>query len=199
MISYLIIAANVLISFSCFSNRELFLKLSFIPYRVVKFNEWYRVITHGFVHADTMHLLVNMFTFWSFGTYMESLFGTMGFSKLSYIGLYFGGMIIASVHDIIKQRNNPNYISVGASGAVSAILFASIVFNPWGKILLFAIVPIPGILFGVLYLVYCQYMGRKGADNINHNAHFYGAVYGFLYPILLKPELLNVFVSRLFS
>lgn len=197
MISYLIIAANVLISFSCFSNRNLFLKLAFIPYRVVRFKEWHRVLTHGFVHADTMHLLINMFTFWSFGTYMEELFKTVGFNTVSYVGLYFGGMIMASVHDLIKQRNNPAYVSVGASGAVSAILFASIVFNPWGKILLFAIIPIPGILFGVLYLVYCQYMARKGEDNINHNAHFYGAVYGFLYPILLKPELLQLFISRL--
>lgn len=197
MISYLIIAANVLISFSCFSNRNMFMKLAFIPYRVVRFNEWHRILTHGFVHADTVHLLVNMFTFWSFGTYMEELFGTIGFSKFSYVGLYFGGMIVATIHDLVKQRNNPAYISVGASGAVSAILFASIVFNPWGKILLFAIIPIPGILFGVLYLIYCQYMARKGEDNINHNAHFYGAVYGFLYPILLKPELLQVFISRL--
>ena len=128
---------------------------------------------------------------------MEELFKTVGFNTVSYVGLYFGGMIMASVHDLIKQRNNPSYVSVGASGAVSAILFASIVFNPWGKILLFAIIPIPGILFGVLYLVYCQYMARKGEDNINHNAHFYGAVYGFLYPILLKPELLQLFISRL--
>lgn len=199
MFTYLIIASNILISFSCFSNGQLFYKLAFMPYRVVKYKEWYRILTHGFVHADTMHLLVNMFTFWSFGLYMEKLFGTIGFSKLSYIGLYFGGMIMASIHDLFQQRNNPNYVSVGASGAVSAILFASIIFNPWGKILLFAVIPIPGIVFGVLYLVYCQYMARKGEDNINHNAHFYGAVYGLIYPILLKPDLLNTFIGQLFG
>lgn len=197
MFSYLIIALNVLISFTCFSNAGLFYKLALSPYRVIKNNEWYRLLTHGFVHADTTHLLVNMFTFWCFGTYMEQLFEMAGFNTVSYIGLYFGGMIMASLHDLISQRNNPNYLSVGASGAVSAILFASVVFDPWGKIYLFAILPIPGILFAVLYLVYCRYMAQKGEDNINHNAHFYGAIYGFLYPIVLSPGLLLLFISRL--
>lgn len=197
MFTYLLIAANVLISYSCFSNNGLFYRLAYIPYRVIRDKEWYRVFTHGFVHADMTHLLVNMFTFWSFGTYMEELFEEVGFNKISYVGLYFGGMVMASIHDLITKRDQPNYVSVGASGAVSAILFASIVFNPWGKILLFAIIPIPGILFGVLYLVYCQYMSRKSVDHVNHNAHFYGAVYGFLYPILLNPDLLNQFIEML--
>ncbi|MDR0348589.1 MAG: rhomboid family intramembrane serine protease [Tannerella sp.] len=197
MFTYLIIAANVLISFSCFSNSRLFYQLAFVPYRAVRHHEWYRLATHGFVHADTTHLLINMFTFWSFGTFVEKLFEITDFSKSSYIGLYFGGMIIASIHDLVKQRHNPDYVSVGASGAVSAVLFASILFNPWDKILLFAVLPIPGIVFGILYLLYCQYMARKGGDHINHNAHFYGAVYGFIYPILLNPELLGLFTSRL--
>lgn len=196
MITYIIIGITLLISFSCFSNRELFNKLAFIPYRMVRNKEWYRVITHGFVHADSLHLLVNMFTFWSFGTYIEKYFRYMGFNTLAFVGLYFGGMIIASLFDLIRQHNNPYYVSIGASGAVSAVLFSSILFDPWGKILLFAVLPIPGILFGVLYLVYCQYMAKKGGDNINHNAHFYGAVFGFIYPILLEPNLFRVFLTQ---
>ncbi|MDH6343938.1 membrane associated rhomboid family serine protease [Parabacteroides sp. PFB2-12] len=196
MITYILIGITLLISFNCFSNRNLFLKLAFVPYRAVKNHEWYRLVTHGFVHADSMHLLVNMFTFWSFGTYIEKYFNYMGMGSMAYLGLYFGGMIVASLFDVVKQYNNPYYISVGASGAVSAVLFSSILFNPWGKILLFAILPIPGILFGVLYLVYCQYMAKKGGDNINHNAHFYGAVFGFVYPILLNPMLLKGFLSH---
>lgn len=196
MITYILIGITLLISFNCFSNRNLFLKLAFVPYRAVKNHEWYRLVTHGFVHADSMHLLVNMFTFWSFGTYIEKYFNYMGMGSMAYLGLYFGGMIVASLFDVVKQYNNPHFISVGASGAVSAILFSSILFNPWGKILLFAILPIPGILFGVLYLVYCQYMAKKGGDNINHNAHFYGAVFGFVYPILLNPMLLKGFLSH---
>jgi len=137
-----------------------------------------------------------MFTFWSFGTYIEKYFNYLGFGMLGYIGLYLGGMIVASLFDVVKYRNNPNYVSIGASGAVSAVLFSSILFDPWGKILLFAVLPVPGILFGVLYLVYCQYMAKKGGDNINHNAHFYGAVYGLIYPILLNPVLFKGFLSH---
>lgn len=196
MITYIIIGVTLLVSFNCFSNQRLFYQLAFIPYRMVKNHEWYRILTHGFVHADSMHLLVNMFTFWSFGTYIEKYFNYLGFGTLGYIGLYVGGMIFASLFDVIKYRNNPNYVSIGASGAVSAVLFSSILFDPWGKILLFAVLPIPGILFGVLYLVYCQYMAKKGGDNINHNAHFYGAVYGFVYPILLNPALFKGFLGH---
>lgn len=197
MITYLIIGTATIVSFICFDRRDLFNKLSFNPYAIFKRNEWYRIITHGFVHADTMHLLVNMFTLWSFGVYMESLFASIGFSKLSFFGLYFGGMIFASLYDLFKYHDNIYYQSIGASGAVSAVLFSSIIFNPWGKILLFAVIPIPGILFGVLYLVYCQYMAKQSSDNINHNAHFYGALFGLFYPILLRPSLLSDFLSML--
>ncbi|RHJ82371.1 rhomboid family intramembrane serine protease [Parabacteroides sp. AM08-6] len=195
MITYLIIGVTVVVSYLCFQNESLFRKLAFIPYRTVRDNEWYRLITHGFVHADMTHLLVNMFTFWSFGLYMEKLFPYVGFGKFAYLGLYFGGMIAASLYDLIRRRNNPYYMSIGASGAVSAVLFTSIFFDPWGKILFFAILPIPGIIFGVLYLAYCQYMAKRVGDNINHNAHFYGALYGFLYPIFLDPSLIQRFLS----
>nr|WP_203558449.1 rhomboid family intramembrane serine protease [Bacteroides sp. 519] len=197
--TYLIIGITVVVSFMCFGNRALFEKLAFIPYLAVKEKQWYRLITHGFVHADTVHLLVNMFTFWSFGVYMEFLFEYMGHGRLAFFILYFGGMIVASLYDLIKKNNNPYYISVGASGAVSAVLFSSIFFDPWGEILLFAIIPIPGILFGVLYLVYCQYMAKRGGDNINHNAHFYGAVYGFLFPLILNPLYVDAFIEGLFG
>ena len=196
MMTYIILGLTVVVSFLCFNNRELFMKLALIPYRVVKDNEWYRMVSHGFVHADMGHLVVNMFTFWSFGAYMERLFQYVGFGKWAFLLLYFGGMIVASFYDLAKHRGNPYYVSIGASGAVSAVLFASIFFDPWGKILFFGVLPIPGLLFGILYLVYCQYMNRRGGDNINHNAHFYGAVYGFLLPALLRPGLISVFLSH---
>ena len=196
MITYLIIGITVVVSYLCFNNAGLFRKLAFIPYRTIRDNEWYRVITHGFVHADTMHLLVNMFTFWSFGTYMEDMYQYAGFGKLGYIGLYFGGMIAASIYDLIKRRNDPYYVSIGASGAVSAVLFSAIFFDPWGKILLFAVIPVPGIVFGFLYLAYCQYMAKQVGDHINHNAHFYGALYGFLFPLVLHPSSIQAFLSH---
>lgn len=196
MITYVIIGLTVLVSFLCFSNRQLFEKLSLNPFRTVHKGEWYRLVTHGFVHADFTHLFVNMFTYWSFGAYMESIFGMMGYGIWVYLVLYFGGMIAASLYDLFRHRNDPYYSSIGASGAVSAVLFATIFLNPWEQILLFAVIPIPGILFGILYLLYCQYMARQGGGNINHNAHFYGAVFGFLYPILLEPRLLQLFLSH---
>ena len=126
MITYLIIGITVVLSFICFSNRELFMKLAFIPYRTIRNHEYYRIVTHGFIHADMTHLLVNMFTFWSFGLYIERTFRYMGFGKGAYLALYFGGMIVASLYDLIKRRNDPYYVSIGASGAVSAVLFTSI-------------------------------------------------------------------------
>lgn len=196
MLTYTLIAITVLVSMLCFNNAQLFGKLSLKPYRVVHANEWYRLITHGFVHADWMHLFVNMFTFWSFGQYIENAFQYMGFGKWAFLLLYFGGMIVASVNDIIRYRNASWYTSIGASGAVAAVLFTAIFLNPWDKILLFAAIPIPGIVFGLLYLAYCQYMARRGGDHINHNAHFYGAVFGFIFPILLEPRLFQVFIQH---
>lgn len=198
MLSYLIIGITVVVSYKCFGRADLVNKLSFNSYAIIRRNEWYRLVTHGFIHADTMHLLINMFTFWSFGTYMESSFTTIGLGGgWGFMSLYFGGMIFSSLYDLYKYRDNLFYQSIGASGAVSAVLFASILLQPWGKILLFAILPVPGIVFGVLYLMYCQYMAKRASDNVNHNAHFYGAIYGLLCPILLQPSLLNSFIRQL--
>ena len=196
MCTYIIIAATVIISFTCFKDNQLFNKLALKPFRIIHSGEWFRIISHGFVHGDGMHLFVNMFTFWSFGQYMEKAFRYFGIGSWAFLILYFGGMIVASLHDVIRYRNASWYTSIGASGAVSAVLFSAIFLNPWDKILLFAAIPIPGILFGGLYLFYCQYMARRGGDSINHNAHFYGALYGFVFPALLKPELFTAFLRH---
>ena len=200
MITYCIIGLTVLVSFLCFNQPVLYQRFAFNSYAIFRANEWYRLITHGFIHANSTHLLVNMFTLWSFGVYMERLFTVTELGGIwGYQGLYFGGMIFASCYDLVKQRNNPAYYSVGASGAISALLFASILFDPWSKILLFAILPVPGVVFGALYLVYCQHMAKKSADYINHNAHFYGAVFGLIFPIMLHPPVLLLFIDRLIS
>ena len=128
MLTYFIIAVTFVISIICFSNNRLFDKLSLKPYRVIHAKEWYRIITHGFVHADWIHLLVNMFTFWSFGQYMESAFQYLGFGIWGFLLLYFGGMFVASISDLIKYRNTGWYTSIGASGAVSSVLFHGIKF-----------------------------------------------------------------------
>lgn len=196
MTTYIILGITVVVSILCFNNTALFRRLSLSPYRIIHAREWYRIITHGFVHGDWVHLFVNMFTFYSFGEYIEYIFAQLGFGNGAFLLLYFGGMVIASIPDVIRYRNASWYDSIGASGAVSAVLFTAIFLNPWDKILLFAAIPIPGIVFGVLYLIYCQYMAKHSQDNINHNAHFYGAIYGFLFPILLEPQLFHVFLSH---
>jgi membrane associated rhomboid family serine protease len=199
MITTGIIIVTAVVSIACFNNEALFGRLSFSAFRAVRCGEWYRLLSHGFVHAGWAHLFVNMFTFYSFGQFMEGAFEQLGHGTWAFLLLYFGGMLVASIHDLVKRRDDPYYLSVGASGAVSAVLFAAIFLRPWDKIYLFALLPVPGILFGGVYLLYCQYMARRGGDNINHNAHFYGAVYGFLFPVCVEPGLAGYFWEQLMN
>jgi membrane associated rhomboid family serine protease len=142
-----------------------------------------------------------MIVLYSFGTaverFFEMYFGMSG--SAYYLILFFGSVISSTLLSMYKERNNPYYNAVGASGAVSAILFAAIFFDPWNNIYFFGILPIPGIIFGGLYLYYSYYMSTKKADNIGHDAHFLGAIFGILLPILLKPSLLIVFFNLLFG
>jgi membrane associated rhomboid family serine protease len=107
-------------------------------------------------------------------------------------------MVIATISTVIKHKNNPQYNAIGASGAVSAVVFTYIFFSPTNSLLLMGVIPIPAIIFGVLYLIYSQYMARKSGGNVNHDAHFIGAVFGFIYPILLKPSLIYSFINQIF-
>lgn len=196
---YLIIAITGLVSFFAFSNRELFNKLSLQPYSIVHKKEYYRVLTHALVHADWSHLIINMFVLYMFGnSCLEDFYHTFGSGAISkFLLLYFSSILFSSVYSIYKHKNNAYYASIGASGAVMAVVFTSIFFDPWAKLWFFGVVPIPGILFGLIYLIYSLYMGKKGTDNIGHDAHFTGAIYGLIFPILLEPRLLSTFISRL--
>ena len=200
----IIVAITVLISIICFSNRQLFDKLLFNPYRVYHKKEYYRFITHAFVHADWMHLIVNMFVLFSFGQGLEMYLqelkqeGILNFPlPVYFLVIYFSALVVSSLTTLKKYRDSEFYSSVGASGAVSTVLFACIFFNPWQKLLFWAIIPIPGILFGVLYLWYSHYMSKRSNDNINHDAHLFGALYGLTFPILLDPRLFYVFINQL--
>ena len=201
--TYIIIAVTVLVSIACFNDRRLFAALALRPYEVWHRKQWWRLLTHGFVHGDWGHLLVNMIVFWSFGMATENILKTQQVAGVisewhtTYALLYFGGMAVASVYDVIKRRDDPNYTSIGASGAVSAVVFATIFFSPLSKIYLFGLIPIPGILFGILYLLYESYAGRRSGDGINHYAHIFGAVYGFIFPLLMSPSLIHVFLNGL--
>lgn len=204
--TFILIFITAVVSVSCLKNRTWFERLALVPYRTVHRREWYRAVTYGFVHGDNVHLIVNMYVLLSFGQHIERMFtayqhaGTIMSSYLTYGLLYFGGLVAAAAPDIVRKRNDPHYASIGASGAVAAVVFTSIFFNPWSKIYFFGIVPIPGIVFGILYLGYEQYMNRRQTrDGINHNAHLWGSLFGFVFPILVDPSLWNVFVQNLLN
>jgi len=201
-----LVVLTVGISYLAFQREQLFDKMLLSPYDAFHKKQWYKLVTHGFVHADWMHLIINMLVLFSFGRNVEYIFaqledyGVISNATLAYLLLYISAIIIASLSSLIKHKNNPNYRSVGASGAVSAIVFTHIFFQPWSKLYFYAVLPIPGIVFGLLYLGYAHYMSRKpGHDNINHEAHFFGAVYGLLFPIFLDTSLVHSFLTQLFG
>ncbi|MDR1022049.1 MAG: rhomboid family intramembrane serine protease [Prevotellaceae bacterium] len=199
----ILVAVTVLVSITALKQRPIFDKLLLSPYRMVYHKEWYRIVTHGFIHADYVHLAVNMIVLYSFGGAVEMWLdelhaeGMTSLPMLHYFALYFGGMVVATISTIAKHKDVYDYSAVGASGAVSAVLFTFIFFQPWSMLYLMGVIPVPGIVFGPLYLWYSSYMGRRSADNVNHDAHFYGAIFGFLYPIAIDPQLLVNFIRQL--
>ncbi|MDR0725851.1 MAG: rhomboid family intramembrane serine protease [Prevotellaceae bacterium] len=194
----LLTLVTVGLSILAFKNRELLNKLMLYPYIMARQrNQWYRIITHAFIHADWMHLIFNMIALWSFGAFVfNSLENMTSSPALHFFAMYFGAILFSSISDVTKQKNNQHYASLGASGAVSAVIFFSILLNPWTFIYVFFI-PCPGIVFGVLYLVYSNYMSKRGGDIINHDAHFYGAIFGILYPLFVKTGIYKHFLDKL--
>lgn len=197
-ITLIIIIFTCIVSITSFNRPDQIDKLSFWPYMINERKEWYRFITSGFVHADFMHLAFNMLTLWFFGNAMEQYFQLFFGSKFFFILLYVLGLILPDISSYFRQKDNIAYRAIGASGAVSAVLFSIIVFDPWMMIRVFFI-PLPAIVFGVLYLAYSWYMAKRGGDNIGHDVHFWGAVLGLVFPIVLKPELGLLFIERFLS
>ncbi len=196
-----ILAATVIVSLYCLSNREWFEKLQLQPYRVQHQKTFYELFSHGFVHADYIHLFVNMFVLWMMGGYVERVFrlelGDLG--SVYYGVLYFGGIIAATVPSLQKQKDNPYYAAVGASGAVSAVVFAFILLDPLQMLYVYGVLPIPAVVFGILYVAYERWQDKKGGDHIAHDAHLAGAVYGFLISILFNPQWFKQFINQLMS
>jgi membrane associated rhomboid family serine protease len=196
----ILIAITVAVSYAAFKSPKLMDQLQFNASKIYHRHEYHRLVTHAFIHANWEHLLVNMIVLFSFGQAIEAYF-KYNFGNnaiLDYVLLYFGGILVSNIYALIKHRNNYFYNSVGASGAVSAVLFAAIFFDPWQPILFFMILPIPGIIFAGLYLVYSYQMSMKQKDNVAHDAHFLGALFGFIFPILLNPQLFETFLDKLF-
>ncbi len=171
------------------------------PYGVKRNKEYFRFISSGFLHADFVHLFFNMFTLFFFGSALEKIFEVYNLGGIyAYLSLYILGLIVSDLPSYFKHKDDQGYHSLGASGAVSAVVFAVILFNPWGSIYLYGAIKISALVYAVLYIVYCIYMGKQGNDNINHDAHLWGAIFGFVFAIglvfALQPDLLKLILEE---
>jgi len=200
----ILIGLTVAISAYAWSNRDLLEAWIMEPYVMARNGQWYRLLTSGFLHADWSHLLFNMFAFYSFSPIVLSTLAQgygVGAGLGLFLLLYLGGIVVSDLPTYFKHRDDRGYRSLGASGGVASVLFASILLFPvsgrGGGIIIFPLpIPIQPFLFGFLYLAYSYYMGRRRGDNINHDAHFYGALYGVLLIIALVPGVLPNFVQQ---
>ena len=197
-ITYIIMAVTIALSFYAWKQPSVMAKFIFNPYMAQRRNEFHRFITSGFIHQDHMHLLLNMFSFYFFGLAVETvfagIFGSAG--SLMFILLYLAAIVVSEIPTYLKHKNNPGYNSLGASGGVAAIIFAFIIFRPVDNIYLYFI-PIPGFILGTLYIVFSWYQGRKSNDNINHDAHLYGALFGFVFCIIAYPKSISNFIYQI--
>lgn len=173
------------------------------PYAVHHGRQYWRFITSGFIHASTTHLLFNGLTLYFFGTVIEAYFGHFfgTFGQLLYVLLFVVGVIVSEIPTYLKYKDKPHYNSLGASGGVSAVIFAAVMFNPVSDICLYFILCLPGFVMALLYLVYSAYQSRQKqpVDNINHDAHLYGAIFGILFAIVAHPPVLSSFFSQILS
>jgi len=201
-VTFIIIAITSAISLLAFNHKEFFDKASYSPYQVVHKKEYYRLVSHATLHAGWIHLFVNMYVLYIFGTTAESYFDYYkeGAGSFLYLLLYIGGVLIATLPALRKYKDNFLYNSVGASGAVSAVLFSCIAFNPTMPIMfIFLPIPIPAVIFGILYLIYEAYMDKNSSDYVAHDAHYYGAIFGVLFTFLALPSSFTNFFSQIIS
>jgi membrane associated rhomboid family serine protease len=192
-VACVIFAITIITSLMAFSNENLYGKLILHPYNVSRGRYIYTVITSGLIHKDWMHLFFNMLSFYFFAFQLEPVLGHWQFAVL-----YVASLILSDMPSVMKHRENYNYYSLGASGAVSAVVFSAILYNPLGQMMILPLpIPIPAVIFGVLYLVYCSYASKYSRDNVNHDAHFYGALSGLMITIIFHPGILPGFFQQI--
>lgn len=187
------------VSLLAFNNSEIFQKSLMNPYMVFHRKQYWRLLSSGFIHGSYIHLGFNMFTFYFFGRVVEQVFGevlgTTG--SIIFILFYLSAIIISDLPSAWKKRNLVNYNSLGASGAVSAMVFASILYFPTNDICLYGILCLPGFILGTLYVVYSYFRGKNMSDNINHEAHLYGAIYGLVFGLIIYPPAAPAFIEQI--
>ncbi|MEM7551687.1 MAG: rhomboid family intramembrane serine protease [Bacteroidota bacterium] len=197
MVSYVLIAITVLISWMAWQNQSLLEKGIFSPIKVSEQGQYYRFLSSGFLHADFTHLLFNMIALYFFGDFVEQIFqyvfGALG--SLYFIALYLSGIIVSEIPSYLKHKNSSHYRSLGASGGVAAVIFVSILYQPTGTIFIYFI-PMPSFVFGILYLVFSARMS-SGQQRINHQAHLTGSIYGILFALITNPDVVSIFINQL--
>ncbi len=209
MITYTFLAIILVFSIYCFNDKVALNKYLFHPYSIFHNKEHYRFLTHAFIHGDYIHLAFNGLALYSFGLIMEEgFFGNPNFfdpklGKIYYIILFTGGIYAASFTEYLRNKNNPSYSSLGASGAISSVLFSYIMVSPLSRISFFFF-PMQGWIAGVLLLGVSFYLIRRKktsdySDNISHESHFWGAIFGVIFTIVIKPSVIGQFVSQVFG
>jgi len=192
-VASLIFVFTIITSLYGFYDNSLYGKFMLHPYSVSKGKNVFTLITSGLIHADWMHLAFNMFTFYAFAFTLESMMGSWRFGLL-----YFVCLILSDIPTVYKYKDSFNYNSLGASGAISGVLFSYILFNPMAKLyIMFIPIGIPAVVFGFLYLIYCAYASKNSRDGINHDAHFYGALTGLIFTIIFVPGIIQNFITVL--
>ena len=188
----IILLVTIIVSAIGLKNPQFLARAMLRPYTLFRKREYEKLITSGFVHADTTHLIFNLITFYFFAFPLERRIGS-----LRFLALYAFGLVLSEIGTCLKHRNDPNYASLGASGAILAVLFASIVYFPNTSIYLFFALPIPAPLFAVGYLAYSFWQSKQNTGNVNHDAHFGGALTGLAFVALTDPgayqRLLSMF------
>ncbi len=190
-VASLIFVFTIITSLYAFSNAEVYGKFMLHPYSVSRGHRVYSIITSGLIHKDWGHLFFNMLSYFFFAFTLESIIGHWQFAVL-----YLVSLALSDLSTILKHKDHFGYNSLGASGAVSAVVFSYILFEPLSKMMIFPLpIPIPAVLFGVLYLAYSAYASKQ-SSYINHDAHFFGAISGVVITIILYPQVVNYFISK---
>lgn len=201
MITYILIGITVVVSLLAFNDENLKSKLLFYPVAVNRAQQYYRFITSGFVHSNFFHLFFNMYALYLFGRMVEDklvdLYGIFGL--VAFLALYISALFMSDTYSYLKHKDNPSFSSLGASGAVAAVLFASIIIYPTEKYMIMPIpIFLPSYILGPIYLAYSYYMSDKNLDNIEHNAHFFGAIWGIIFILILWHDAIPNFIAQVF-
>ncbi|GAA5024181.1 rhomboid family intramembrane serine protease [Marivirga lumbricoides] len=194
----IIIIITSIVSIAGFSDRSRQYAFLMNPYQIVHRKQYYRMVTSGFLHADYVHLIFNMLTLYFFGGTVEAYFNMLSeYGTLLYVVMYVVAIVVSDIPSVIKYKDQPQYNALGASGAVSAVVFSSILFNPLNELCLYGLLCLPGFIFGAIYIIYSYYQGKRKVDNINHDAHLFGAAFGVVFTIILWPKIIPHFIDQL--